>query len=133
VPNAGHNLEQKGDDDKPDRSRAINGLAAFGRHILRDNPMPKLTWQHDDTDGKARLRVRSTSAPKEARLWVAESPTRDFRKAKWTARPLEVKDGAAVGVVDPPARGFLAFYADLDYAIGDLPYHLATQVRIIGK
>jgi PhoPQ-activated pathogenicity-related protein len=133
VPNAGHNLEQKGDDGKPDRSRAINGLAAFGRHIIRDNPMPKLTWKHDDADGKARLRVSSTPGPRGARLWVAESPTCDFRKAKWTARPLDVTDGAGVGIVGPPARGFLAFYAELDYAAADLPHHLSTQVRILGK
>ncbi len=133
VPNAGHNLEQKGDDGKPNRTRAINALAAFGRHILRDNPMPKLTWKHDDADGKARLTVSSTAEPKGARLWVAEAPTRDFRKARWFSRPLKWQDERAVTLLTPPEPGFLVFFAELDYTIGDLPYHLSTQVRVLGK
>lgn len=133
VPNAGHNLEQKGPDGKPDRSRAVNGLAAFGRHMIRDKPMPRLSWKHGDADGKARLNVHCKPEPNAARLWVAEASSRDFRKAKWTARQLDSKDGSVAAVVDPPARGFLAFYAELDYSIGDLPYHLSTQVRIVGE
>jgi len=131
VPNAGHNLEQKGGDGKPDRSRAVNGLAAFARHIIRDKPMPKLTWKHDHAGGKARLTVRSTPPAKGGRLWLAEAPSRDFRKAKWVSRPLDDKGGGA-GVV-PPAKGFVAFYAELDYAIDDLPYHLSTTLRVVGK
>ncbi|HEY7427569.1 MAG TPA: PhoPQ-activated protein PqaA family protein, partial [Gemmataceae bacterium] len=131
VPNAGHNLEQKDADGKPDHSRALNGLSAFGRHMIHDKPMPKLTWEHDDADGKARLTVRSTPAAKGMRLWLAEAPTRDFRKAKWTSRPLD--DKAGVATVAPPAKGFITFYAELDYTIGDLPYHLSTTLRMIGK
>lgn len=133
VPNAGHNLQQQSEDGKKDRKRALRGLTAFGRHILRDNPMPKLSWKHDNADGKPRLTVRSTPQAKAARLWLAESPTRDFRKSEWTARPLHCKDGAATVVVDPPAKGFLAFYAELDYVIGDLSHHLSTQLRVVGK
>jgi PhoPQ-activated pathogenicity-related protein len=131
VPNAGHNLEQKGDNGRPDSSRAVNGLAAFARHMIRDNPMPKLTWKHDDADGKARLSVRSTPPAKGGRLWLAEAPTRDFRKAKWNSRPLGNKSGMAM--VAAPAKGFVAFYAELDYTIGDLPYHLSTTLRVVGK
>ncbi len=133
VPNAGHNLEQKGTDGKPDLSRAIHGLAAFARHIIRTNPMPKLTWKHDDADGKARLTVQSMPLAKSGRLWLAEAPTRDFRKATWVSRSLESKDGSLAAVVDPPAKGFAAFYAELDYTIDDLPYHLSTTLRVIGK
>jgi PhoPQ-activated pathogenicity-related protein len=133
VPNAGHNLEQKGDDGRPDRSRAVNGLAAFGRHIVRDNPMPNLTWKHDDVDGKARLTVHATPPPQGVLLWVAEAPSRDFRKAKWVARPVEWKDEKAVSLIALPSKGFLALYAELDYKIDELSYQLSTQVRVIGR
>jgi PhoPQ-activated pathogenicity-related protein len=133
VPNAGHKLEQQGADGRPDRTRAVNALAAFGRHYIVDNPMPKLTWKHDDAAGKARLTVRATPAPKAARLWVAQAPTRDFRKAKWGARPVSLEEGRVVGLVAPPETGFVAFYAELDYAVGGLPYQLSTQLRVLGK
>jgi PhoPQ-activated pathogenicity-related protein len=133
LANAGHNLEQKGAGGKGDRTRVLNALAAFGRHYVRDNPMPKLTWRHDDAAGKARLTVRAAPAPKGARLWVAEAPTRDFRKAQWVERPVTREGGRVVGAVAPPAKGYVAFYAELDYAVGDLPYHLSTQVRVLGK
>ncbi len=133
VPNAGHNLQQKGANGQPDRERAVNALAAFGRHYTVDNPMPKLTWKHDDADGKARLTVRATPAPKAARLWVAHAPTRDFRQAEWVARPVRVEEGRVVGLVAPPEKGFAAFYAELDYSIGELPHHLSTQMRVLGK
>jgi hypothetical protein len=38
-----------------------------------------------------------------------------------------------VATVAPPAKGFITFYAELDYTIGDLPYHLSTTLRMIGK
>lgn len=131
VPNAGHNLEQKSDEGKSDRSRAINGLAAFARHMIRDNPMPKLTWKHEDTDGKARLTLQPTPPANGGRIWLAEASTRDFRKAKWTSRPLDHQSNGAV--IAPPTKGFVAFYAELDYTIGELPYHLSTTLRVLGK
>jgi PhoPQ-activated pathogenicity-related protein len=133
VANAGHNLEQLDIDGQPDRSRAIHGLAAFARHVIRNNPMPKLTWKHDDAEGKPRFTVPCTPEPKGGRLWVAEAPTRDFRKATWRSRPLEKNGDSFGGVIDSPAKGFRAFYAELDYVIGDLPYHLSTTLRVVGK
>lgn len=133
VANAGHDLRQLNIDGRPDHSRAMHGLAAFARHIIHNNPMPKLTWKHDDVDGKPRLTVHSKPQPKGGRLWVAEAPTRDFRKATWRSLPLDKKDDAVVGMIVPPEKGFRAFYAELDYAIGDLSHHLSTTLRVIGK
>ncbi len=77
VPNAGHNLQQTGD-----RTWALNGLAAFTRAQITDQPLPRLEWKHDDADGRMRLTVTSKPAPTGARLWAATAPTHDFRKAK---------------------------------------------------
>jgi PhoPQ-activated pathogenicity-related protein len=130
VPNAGHDLQQ---DKKPDRARALGALAAFTRHIAADEPMPKLTWKHDDADGKLRLTVTASPGPKAARLWVATAPTRDFREAKWEERKATLNEGGMVGTVEPPKEGCLAFYGDLEYEIGGLRYHLCTQIRIAGE
>src|SRR5262249_47544933 len=80
VPNAGHNLQQQ-TAAGADLTRARNGLAAFVRHQLAGRPMPKPEWKHTDAEGHMRLSVLSKPAPLAARLWVAEAPTFDFRKA----------------------------------------------------
>ncbi|HMC64365.1 MAG TPA: PhoPQ-activated protein PqaA family protein, partial [Gemmataceae bacterium] len=133
VPNAGHNLQQQLDNGKKDLSRAINGLAAFARHQIANNPMPKLKWKHSDAGGKLWINVESSEAPKGARLWVAQSETRDFRKSKWLEQPAVVKGNVVVGGVAPPTSGYLAFYAELDYEIDGIPYHLCTQIRVAGE
>jgi PhoPQ-activated pathogenicity-related protein len=130
VPNAGHDLQQRIGEGKRDRERVLNGLAAFVRHVVKGTPMPRLEWKHDEADGRLRLKVQSTPAPKAARLWVAHAPTRDFRKATWTEQAATIKEGTVVGEVDFPAKGFLAFYGELDFEIDGIRHQLSTQVRV---
>src|SRR5919198_648860 len=87
VPNAGHGLEQQYADGRKDRNRAISPLAAYARSQVRGEPMPKLTWKHEGDGDRMKLTVKSDPARKAARLWVADNPTRDFRKARWAERP----------------------------------------------
>jgi PhoPQ-activated pathogenicity-related protein len=132
VPNAGHNLQQK-TAGGADLTRARNGLAVFARHQITGQALPQLAWKHDDDDGKLRLTVEAKPAPAAARLWVAEAPTHDFRKAEWKEQAATFKDGSVVGEVGPPAKGCLAFYGELEYEADGLRYYLSTQLRIAGK
>jgi hypothetical protein len=132
VPNAGHNLQERTGDGRPDRSRAILSLAAFVRHQVLDNPMPVLHWQHRDAGDKLSLRVEAKPAPRAARLWLAEAPSPDMRKARWMNKTVLVEKGTIKTEVLRPARGYLAFYAELDYQMDGLPYHLSTQLRLVG-
>jgi PhoPQ-activated pathogenicity-related protein len=133
VPNAGHDLRQMDADGRPDLSRVVNALGAFGNIQSNSKSMPKLEWQHGNAGGELLLTVKADPLPKSARLWVAAAPTRDFRKAKWTEAPATIKDGVITGRVAPPKEGCLAFYGDLEYELDGLPYHLCTQLRIAGQ
>jgi PhoPQ-activated pathogenicity-related protein len=130
IPNAGHDLQQEG---KPGGGRALAALAGFTRHMIADNPMPKLSWKHDDADGKLRLKVEASQAPRAARLWVATGPTRDFREAQWKEHKSTLKKDGMVGEVEPPKEGCLAFYGDLEYEIGGVKFNLCTQIRVAGE
>ncbi|MDB6078294.1 MAG: PhoPQ-activated pathogenicity protein, partial [Akkermansiaceae bacterium] len=135
TPNAGHDLFERdaaGRKLNPDRS--INNVCAFVRYQLTGRPLPKLAWQHTtDADGTLRLTVSADQPPGGARLWVARSDSRDFRKARWESQPLEVKAGEPVVATLPkPDQGYVAYYADLSYRIDDLPQSLCTQLRIAG-
>jgi PhoPQ-activated pathogenicity-related protein len=133
VPNAGHNLEQKDDKGRSDRSRAVDSLAAFVKQQVRDKPLPRLQWKHDDQDGKLRLTIDAQPAPKAARLWVADAPTHDFRQARWYEKPAVIQGTRITGTIAPPEEGCRTFYAELDYEIDGLVYHLSTQVRVAGE
>ncbi len=130
VPNAGHNLEQRGENGEKDRTRAVNALAAFAKHNIRDNPMPQLRWKHDDANNQARLTVDSDHVPQAARLWVASAPTRDFRLARWKDQAL-TSGKSIVANVAMPTTGCVAFFAELDFEIDRLPHQLSTQMRIL--
>ena len=104
VPNAGHDLKQ----NKTDFTRVANTLGAFARHQIHGVKMPKLTWKHDDADGKARLLIQSDPIPKAARLWVADAEKRDFRKSAGRSkrRPSARTRLSARWICQPPAIAF---------------------------
>ena len=84
VPNAGHNLEQKGAADGPgDRTWAVNALAAFARAQVTGKELPKVDWKHDDADGRMRLTVTATNSGSEPcvdelEVWSAGPSPRDI-------------------------------------------------------
>ena len=130
VPNAGHDLrERDADGDKQLLPmRAVNTLSAFAHCMIFDKPMPKLTWTCDEKAGVCRLAVGPTGKPPAAvRVWKAEAPTRDFRKAHWTV-DAKLKVPAEVAA---PAKGLLAFYAEYEYELNGLKFNLCTQLRIL--
>jgi PhoPQ-activated pathogenicity-related protein len=130
VPNAGHNLRRQ---DRPQREQLqdlITNLAAFSRHQIDGTPMPSLRWKHETVDGKLRVTIDAAPAPRAARLWIAQSATKDFRAVQWREQQLSFSDGKIIGEVALPDQGHVAFFGELGYEIDGLNYHLSTQVRM---
>ncbi len=120
LPNAGHGLEAN-------REWAINGLGAFFRHSVTGRAMPVLSWSMSNpAAGKATITIQANPAPVSARLWTASSANRDFRESKWTPTTLEAGTTITTAIA-PPASGNVAAFADLEYAVDGLPYHLTTS------
>jgi PhoPQ-activated pathogenicity-related protein len=119
LPNAGHGLDQN-------REWAINGLGVFFRHVVNGGSMPRLSWVFDNGErGEAKLTIRAEPAPRAARLWTAQSASRDFRESRWESRPL--KSGNTIAERIPvPNSGHLALFGELEYDFDGLPYHLTT-------
>jgi PhoPQ-activated pathogenicity-related protein len=133
VPNAGHNLGEKGPDGRVSHTRALAMLSAFGRAYIYDKPLPKLTWKHSEQGGKCVLTAASNPAPKAARLWHAEAPTRDFRKATWKEEAVKLNRGSALAQITAPESGCRVFFIECEYEQDGLQYFLSTQLRIVGK
>ena len=122
LPNAGHGLDQH-------REYATEGVGAIFHNAIGGKALPEITWKHSDTpSGALQLSVTSNPAPKSAQLWTAISDSLDFRKSKWSSIPL--KTGTSiVGDVAKPDKGNVALFADLEYEVDGLSYHLSTQLR----
>jgi PhoPQ-activated pathogenicity-related protein len=130
LPNAGHNLRRQDRPPQEQLNDLITGLAAFTRHQINGTAMPSLRWRHENADGKLRLIIDATPAPRSARLWVARSPSSDFRTIEWRQENLRVADGPVIGEVTRPEQGRVAFFGELEYEIDGLSYTLSTQMRL---
>jgi PhoPQ-activated pathogenicity-related protein len=108
---------------------ALGTLAAFFAQIATDTPLPVLDWSHADADAGVILRVTSSVKPVASRLWVAHSPTKDFREAKWEPRKLEKRGGQFAARVSLPDEGHVAHYGELQFEFKGHPYSLCTLVR----
>jgi PhoPQ-activated pathogenicity-related protein len=125
VPNGDHGL---------DGTDAVESLIAFYSMILTDRTPPQYLWTHGD-DGS--LRVMTTTAPKEVRLWQATNPeARDFRLetlgAQYTSSVLEpTESGTYMGNVADPGKGWTAYFVELTYDVGArFPFKVTTDIRI---
>jgi PhoPQ-activated pathogenicity-related protein len=122
VPNQGHKLA--------DPARVVGGIAALHRQAAGELTLPQLDWKLDSDEGKLRLKLQSSSAPAQALVWIATSPTRDFRDAKWTSEKLELVDGAYRYEMPFPAAGHAAIFGELKFNGDSLPYYLSTNVQM---
>ncbi|GAA4429077.1 PhoPQ-activated pathogenicity-related family protein [Bremerella cremea] len=128
VPNADHDLAN-------DWRRVFGSLRALCRDVDGQKALPNLAWDYTTPGGDVPLKLTVNPGEKAAavHLWTAQSPTRDFRKAKWTSTPL-TRDSAGVATVDlpQPESGYTASYAEVIYAHDTVPFHLSTTIRVQG-
>jgi PhoPQ-activated pathogenicity-related protein len=128
VPNAGHDLRETDKDGNRELipTRAVNTLSAFCHCQVFNKKMPRMVWVCDEGDRVCRLTVESDAKAKAVRVWRADAPTRDFRKARWSEAAAK-----SPAEVTAPEMGFRAFYAESEYELDGLTFTLCTQLRIL--
>ncbi|HLH55739.1 MAG TPA: PhoPQ-activated pathogenicity-related family protein [Verrucomicrobiae bacterium] len=126
VPNADHSL--KGSD-------ARESLLACYNAVVREQPLPRLTWKIEP-DGS--IRAHTPDKPVAVKLWQATNPeARDFRietfGPKWESTPLtEQSAGEYVASVAPPAKGWTAFFIEFNFPSScQVPFKFTTPVRVV--
>jgi PhoPQ-activated pathogenicity-related protein len=124
VPNNGHGLK--------DIDRIAGGLSALHLRVAENKPLPQMTWDLKEKDGKLHLRVTSDMKPQKVQAWIANSPTRDFRPAKWNAEPMKADGDKFVHELAVPKDGFSAMFGEAVFNGVKLPLYLSTNVRIVG-
>ncbi|RIK79463.1 MAG: PhoPQ-activated pathogenicity protein [Planctomycetota bacterium] len=131
VPNAGHGLNPKG--GPIDVARVSGGLAAIHRRVVENATLPKLNWKLDSSDDGLALAVESNVAPKNVRVWMAKSKTKDFRDSQWTSRIVRRDGDKYAHELDMPSEGYAAMFGEAEYQGPSAPFFLSTNVRIIGN
>ncbi|MDP6448240.1 MAG: PhoPQ-activated protein PqaA family protein, partial [Pirellulaceae bacterium] len=112
VPNANHSL--KG-------TKAIETLIAFHRSIVENQERPEYEWKFVDDGG---IRVTTKTSAQRVLLWQANNPAaRDFRIMSigraYQSSELEMDErGVYYGRVEKPAKGWTAFFIQIEYAAG---------------
>jgi PhoPQ-activated pathogenicity-related protein len=118
IPNAGHGAGRD--------ARVAPTLAAFVTRVAEGRAMPDLRWA--DEDPSVVPAVISNEEPSAVGFWQATAGSRDFRNARWRRFPARrVSDRF---VVDAPAGGFIASFAEAEYTAPTGAFTLSTPVRI---
>jgi PhoPQ-activated pathogenicity-related protein len=124
IPNAKHSLA--GTD-------VSQSMTAWYDALTRGQPIPDYSWTVAK-DGA--LVVRSSTRPREVRLWQATNPkARDFRVdtigQAFTSTLLEPQpDGTWLGRATKPAQGWTAYFVELTYDVGSHPLKFTTEVYV---
>jgi PhoPQ-activated pathogenicity-related protein len=124
TPNSGHGLE--------DRDRVYATLSAFIRMVAGGTRWPTMRWTYADQENGVQLTLNSDPRPKEARLFHAAAPTRDFRDAHWSFEPMKKTRRGFSAHWPTPNTGFAAVFGEAVYDLDGHPFTLSTQIRISG-
>jgi PhoPQ-activated pathogenicity-related protein len=123
LPNEPHAIKHYG--------QAFRALRALNDSVSGAMPLPKIEWEFAWDDAGGRLCVRSDPKPRAVRLWSATSDGRDFRQAVWSAGPeLSARPAASIALT-PPASGYRATFAEVEYGRWLTAYSLSTNLAVL--
>ncbi|MBJ06872.1 MAG: phenylacetic acid degradation protein [Verrucomicrobiaceae bacterium] len=117
LPNAGHGLGLG----------ILPTLNAFLLSTLNSRPFPQL--ETEVIEGRMEV---SWKGKGKAELWTANSPTRDFREAKWSATPLEGVERVRL-TPKSPKSGWSASHVTVTFPplrTVDAPYKVSTPITV---
>ena len=131
VPNAPHTLGNN-------FAAVAGSAAAWGKLVLANREVPDVALQGDQTNGAYNFSARTDGKAARVRLWVANAPARDFRKAQWRAIEMKKQESgdytatlANTELFGSGARA--AAFAEIEIAGQPLPLRLSSQLWETGK
>ncbi|HEV3344024.1 MAG TPA: PhoPQ-activated protein PqaA family protein [Pirellulales bacterium] len=125
VPNKGHGLG--------DLERTLGTLTALHRQAAGELELADLDWQFSEEAGRVRLTLKASTPPRSVSAWLAESPTRDFRDARWSSQPMQANGDGHEFVLPHKPEGLQAIFGEAVFDTDRVPYFLSTNVKIVGQ
>jgi len=125
VPNKGHKID--------DPERTLGTLTALHRQAAGELELADLDWQFSEEAGKVRLTLKASTPPRGVSAWLAESPTRDFRDARWSSQPMQPNGDGHEFILPQKTEGLQAMFGEAVFDTDRVPYFLSTNVKIFGQ
>ncbi len=125
VPNNGHGLN--------DFVRVLGTINALHQHAAREFELPQLKWSSKNGGDRISLNVTSDKKPDLVSAWVATSPTRDFRQAKWRSHTMKKNGDGFAFATDIPEQGYLAIFGEAAYRDLGTPYFFSTTLQVVQR
>jgi PhoPQ-activated pathogenicity-related protein len=122
VPNVGHTLANE-------ELKVASATAAWVARIGSGQQTPTVTLKGDEAQANGERHFTITSTPAKVQLWVAQSASRDFRKAQWKPLPTSSNEAGIYNVTAPARTAgmkYTAAFAEISIE-GDNPL-LALRV-----
>lgn len=124
MPNQGHKLL--------DNQKLLSSINALHQNAAFNTPLPQLNWNAMLSEKKLAIRAAFDIAPDKVWAWVAYSPTRDFREAKWDYSRVQIKRANEVHYkLNVPNDQCVAVFLEFKY-VTKMPYYFSTNVQIAG-
>ena len=93
--------------------------------------MPETTWSFGSTPAELKVQVKADRAARKVLVWSAQSPTKDFREAKWTARQCSKGSEGYACAAERGAEGYTAMFAETSFQDeAALPFSTTTTICI---
>ena len=126
VPNSNHSMAE---------TDIYNSVDAWYHSIVHNVKLPRYSWNLAD-DGT--ITVLSLDKPNQVLLWQAHNPeSRNFTqeiigKAYTSSLLNEVEPGVYKVKLDPPERGYTAYYIEMHYPSGiETPFKFSSGVKVV--
>ena len=126
VPNSNHSMTE---------TDIYNSVDAWYHSIVHNVKLPRYSWNLAD-DGT--ITVLSLDKPNQVLLWQAHNPeSRNFTqeiigKAYTSSLLNEVEPGVYKVKLDPPERGYTAYYIEMHYPSGiETPFKFSSGVKVV--
>lgn len=126
LPNAPHVLADS-------TVAAIGSAAAWSTLVAQGKKAPTADLKVEKVGDRYTFSLTSDGKPSSVKLWIAASPSTDFRQARWKAVTMELRDGAyRVTLVAekllPPGTKHAAAFGEIEIAWQPLPLRLSSDM-----
>jgi PhoPQ-activated pathogenicity-related protein len=121
LPNEPHSIKHYGN--------VVRGLRALHEASGGGEPLPRVDWEYRAADDGLTLCIKAEGA-RALHVWRADSADRDFRDSQWQD-VLETRHSSGRFVLEPPAGGYTAVFAEMRFGAALKAFSLSTGLAVL--